>query len=174
MSPYREPAASGDVTSERGPQMRNGPGHDTRLRRRVLAATAVLGLSAGALALAAPASAAPADAVLGHTCLGSSPEFTIIANGAIPQNATWTMTVSEQNSQTLQFEASVSSPLVEQTTLSKTSIRLTAAVALSSGTVVTIQPYYYYIPATGTTPLTLSGYGGSETLYAGVSSGTCG
>lgn len=156
--------------------MRNGSKQGTTrgIGRRVFGAAAALAASAGLLVAATPASAAPADAVLGHTCIGSSPEFTIIANGTIPQNASWTVTVNEASYPgQQQLGVSVSTPLVQQTNINLITVGLKAQIALSSGTVVVIDPYYYAIPASGTTTLTISGYGGSDTVYARITGGTC-
>lgn len=140
-------------------------------RKRVLALVAVCG--AASVAFAAPANAAPANVILGHICYRSEPRFTIIADGPIPQGSTWRIHSGTNPGTNLQMEVGVDSPLIQSTTVDRQTVDLRAQVQLNSGTVVTIEPYYYVIPNPGSTTLTLSGYGGSHTVTAG-DRGTCG
>jgi hypothetical protein len=139
---------------------------------------AVVGLvTPASVAHAAPeAGSAPVrvvSATLGHICdgtFGNIAKFVIISDGGIPAGSTWTVNTS--NVDWADFVATPDSPLIQTTRLSKYAVSLKALVALPAGTVVKVTPSYFYVDQTGTT-VTISGYGGSDSMYFTLNGGPC-
>jgi len=116
--------------------------------------------------LTATASAGTRAAVLGHVCegpVGSTMKFSIVASGSIPANSTWTVATTKIMAP-YQFQATSDSAVLQSTRLSDSSIRFTAASALANGTVVKITPSYFFVASSGTTTVSITGYGGSHAV----------
>lgn len=129
----------------------------------------------GALLAAAPGSSAAGTGVtgatLGHVC-DRGFHFTITANGVIPAGSTWDVSTTRA-SDLVPFQAIPNNPLVQRTQASWTRVTLRATQDLPSGAVVRVTPSYYNIPWTGTTTLTIAGYGGTHQVPFTRTSNPC-
>jgi hypothetical protein len=125
-------------------------------------------------AQAAPATpSAITSATLGHICDGqfaNIAKFVIISDGGIPAGKTWT--VSASNVDWSAFVAAADSPLIQTTRINQSSVSLKTLAALPSGTVVKVTPSYFSVDHTGTV-VTISGYGGSDSMYFTLDDGPC-
>ncbi len=135
------------------------------MRNRIIAVIATV--AALLTGLATTAGAGTRAAVLGHVCegpVGSTMKFSVVASGSIPAGSTWTVATTEIIAP-YQFKATSDSATLQSTRLSDKSIKFTAAGALANGTVVKITPSYFSWDNFGTTAVSITGYGGSHTVY---------
>ncbi|MBE1470634.1 hypothetical protein [Kibdelosporangium phytohabitans] len=140
--------------------------------RIVVVLTVVVTLFAG---ITSAANAGPRAAVLGHVCegpVGSTMKFSIVANGSIPAGSTWTVATTKIYPP-YQFNATSDSGLLQSTRLSDKSIQFTASATLANGTVVKITPSNFFVASTGSTNVSISGYGGSHSVTYSATQDPC-
>jgi hypothetical protein len=148
-------------------------------RRRAFAAVAGVCAAAGLVVGTGTAQAAPAtpkavtSATLGHICDGqfaNIAKFVIISDGGIPAGKTWT--VGASNVDWAAFIAPTDSPLIQTTRVNQSTVSLKTLAAIPSGTVIKVSPSYFAVDWTGTV-VTISGYGGSDSMYFTMDGGPC-
>ncbi|MEV8534156.1 hypothetical protein [Streptomyces sp. NPDC051211] len=153
-----------------------------RAASRALSAAGALALSAATLlGGAGAATAAPAPgperataAGLGWTCVGPAWNrklaFTVASTG-VPAGSTWKFTVSKTSWAGLQVSSdSAHVPSASGTTQV---VNLSAPGGIPAGVTVHLQPANYFVPASGSNTLTLSGYGGSVSVGVSASNRPC-